>query len=48
MSALLDSFRDGYAALRDPEAQELGPGRRQARSRRRADLEGRSGIRLDV
>ena len=30
MSALLDSFRDGYAALRDPEAQELGPGRRQA------------------
>lgn len=30
MSVLLDSFRDGYAALRDPEAQELGEGRRQA------------------
>lgn len=30
MSALLDSFRDGHAALRDPQAQALGPGRRQA------------------
>ena len=30
MSALLDSFRDGYAALRDPDALQLGDGRRQA------------------
>ncbi|MBP8804184.1 MAG: Fe-S cluster assembly protein SufD [Pseudoxanthomonas sp.] len=30
MSALLDSFRDGYGALRDPDALQLGDGRRQA------------------
>ena len=30
MSALLDSFRDGYAALRDPDALQSGDGRRQA------------------
>ena len=30
MSALLDSFRDAFAGLRDAEAQQLGPGRRQA------------------
>ncbi|HRF83407.1 MAG TPA: Fe-S cluster assembly protein SufD, partial [Pseudoxanthomonas sp.] len=30
MSALLDSFRAGFSALRDPDALELGEGRRQA------------------
>src|SRR5690606_29752198 len=30
MNALLDSFRAGFQALRDPEAQQLGAGRRAA------------------
>src|SRR5690606_12554818 len=30
MAALLESFRQGFDALRAPEAQELGPGRRAA------------------
>ncbi len=30
MGALLDSFRDAFAALPDADAQQLGDGRRQA------------------